>query len=99
MGEDLFDISDVGNLDILYEDINLIPKYKDYDKTLIEIYGDNFDDTKPYDEHTNEALPAFSPINSDVDNNPNKITKFLTYILIGILYSNIYSLQKGKLLI
>lgn len=100
MGEDLFDISDVGNLDILYEDINLIPKYKDYDKTLIEIYGDNFDDTKPYDEHTNEALPAFSPINSDVDNNnPNKITKFLTYILIGILYSNIYSLQKGKSLI
>lgn len=41
-----FEISKIGNINILYEDVNLIPKTKDYDGILISIYGDNFNDPK-----------------------------------------------------
>lgn len=41
-----FEICKIGNINILYEDINLIPKTKDYDGVLLSIYGDNFNDPK-----------------------------------------------------
>lgn len=44
MNEKYFEISDTGNINILYEDINAIPKSKDYDGILIGIYGENFND-------------------------------------------------------
>ena len=45
MNEEYFEIQKNGNIHILYEDSNSIPKTKNYDAILINIYGDNFNDT------------------------------------------------------
>lgn len=42
--EDYFELSKQGTMYILYNDVNSIPKEKDYDRVLVGIYGDEFDD-------------------------------------------------------
>lgn len=44
MDDKFFEIGERGNYHLLYEDINLIPKTKEFDGILIKIYGENFND-------------------------------------------------------
>lgn len=48
MDDKFFEISENGNFHLLYEDINLIPKTKEYDGMLIKIYGEDFNDPQSY---------------------------------------------------
>lgn len=92
--ETYFEISKHGNINVLYEDISLIPKTKNYDEVLISIYGKNFNNEK---EETEDAITTFSNIIPQKREELNKnITKIISSILLSLIYSNIYSHQKSK---
>ncbi len=44
MNDKFFEIGENGNYHLLYEDINLIPKTREFDGILIKIYGEDFND-------------------------------------------------------
>lgn len=136
MDNKFFEISNCGNLSILYEDLSSIPKPKDYDAVLLNIYGEKFNDPETeadelykqfskiknidpkiiYDNgitldeikdfiknqnfensDSGESVATFSNSDSkESKHTPKLLTKIFSSILISILYSNIYQMQKDK---